>query len=168
MCTVYLRGLVCNYQASWHQTLSYFGVQSTGKLVGRAPASPTQKCLIARMNGPDLVDKLPRVLLGIRTAPKHNLQCSSAELVYGGPLSVPGDFLPSHSRSSPKAAFLSGLRNHIIQQLTSTLMSLDTEQHPYVPSELFECQYVFVRKGSRRPLLVLTYESSFKVKKKKN
>ena len=117
------------------------------------------------MNGPDLVDKLPRVLLGIRTAPKHNLQCSSAELVYGSPLSVPGDFLPSHSRSSPKAAFLSGLRNHI-QQLTPTLMPRDTEQHPYVPSEHFECQYFFVRKESRRPLLVLTYEGSFKVKKK--
>ena len=58
------------------------------------------------MKGPDWVDKCPRVLLGIVVAPKGDLQCSSAELVYGGPLSVPGDFLPSHSDNFPNAAFL--------------------------------------------------------------
>ena len=43
-------------------------------------------------------------------------------------------------------------------------MSRHTEQHPYVPSELLKCQYVFVRKGPRRPPLVTPYEGPFKVK----
>ena len=115
------------------------------------------------MNGPDWVDELPWVLSVIRTAPKDDLHCSSAELVYGGPLSVPGDFLPSHSRNSRNAAFLSRLRNHI-QQLTPTPMSFHTEQHPYVPSKLFKCQYVFVQKGPRRPPLVPSNEGPFKIK----
>ncbi|KAI0241039.1 hypothetical protein LSAT2_002963, partial [Lamellibrachia satsuma] len=44
--------------------------------------------------GLNWLDELPWVLLGIRTAPKEDLGCSSAELVYGAPLTVPGDFIP--------------------------------------------------------------------------
>ena len=40
------------------------------------------------------VDRLPWVMLGIRTAPKEDLQASS-ELVYGQPLRVPGNFIPT-------------------------------------------------------------------------
>ena len=65
-----------------------------------------KSAIIARMKGPDWVDECPWVLLGIGAAPKDDLQCSSAELVYGGPISVPGDFLPSHSDNFPNAAFL--------------------------------------------------------------
>ena len=48
--------------------------------------------LKARLTGPNWNDELPWVLLGIRTAPKEDLQSSSAELVYGEPLTVPGSF----------------------------------------------------------------------------
>ena len=41
---------------------------------------------------PSWLDVLPWVLLGIRTAPKEDLRTSSAELIYGAPLTVPGDF----------------------------------------------------------------------------
>ena len=57
---------------------------------------------------PRLVAELPRVLLGIRTAPNEDLNCSSSELVYGTPLSVPGNFWPSTAAtsSSPESEFL--------------------------------------------------------------
>ncbi|KAJ8409897.1 hypothetical protein AAFF_G00209380 [Aldrovandia affinis] len=42
-------------------------------------------------------DRLPWVLLGIRTTPKEDLQSSSVELVYRQPLRVPGDFIPNAS-----------------------------------------------------------------------
>jgi hypothetical protein len=38
-------------------------------------------------------EALPLVLLGIRTTFKADLQASSAELVYGEPLRIPGEFL---------------------------------------------------------------------------
>ena len=41
--------------------------------------------LRARLTGPQWAQVLPWVLLGIRTAPKEDLGCSSAELVYGTP-----------------------------------------------------------------------------------
>jgi len=41
------------------------------------------------------VDKLPWVMLGLRCAPKEDLQSSLAELVYGQTLRVPGEFIPA-------------------------------------------------------------------------
>ncbi|XP_072115699.1 uncharacterized protein [Mobula birostris] len=54
-----------------------------------------KSALMAHLEGPNWVDKLPWVLLGIRTAPKEDLHISSAELVYGAPLVVPGEFIPA-------------------------------------------------------------------------
>ena len=52
-----------------------------------------KSALRVRLTGPNWIDELPWVLLGIRTVPKEDLRTSSAELVYGAPLTVPGDFV---------------------------------------------------------------------------
>ena len=49
--------------------------------------------LKARLTDANWMDALPWVLLGIRTAPKEDLNTSSAELVYGAPLTVLGEFV---------------------------------------------------------------------------
>ena len=70
--------------------------------------------LCARLIGPKLLDELPWVLLGIRTAPKEDLDTSSAELIYSSPLTVPGDFLISTPSAAPSDhIFLSALRAKI-------------------------------------------------------
>ena len=51
--------------------------------------------LKSRLRDANWSDELPWVMLGIRSAPKGDLGCSSAELVYGSPLTVPGEFLRS-------------------------------------------------------------------------
>ena len=73
-----------------HRTTSYHP-QANG-LVERFHRS-MKASLRARLKGPDWINELPWVLLGLRTAPKEDLDTSSAELVYGAPLTVPGDFL---------------------------------------------------------------------------
>ena len=50
--------------------------------------------LITRLTGANWVDELPWVLFGIRTTPKEDINFSTAELVYGSPLTVSGDFIP--------------------------------------------------------------------------
>ncbi|KAK3789011.1 hypothetical protein RRG08_036149 [Elysia crispata] len=45
--------------------------------------------LKARLTGPNWVEELPWVLLGLRTTPKEDLGYSSAELVYVEPLTIP-------------------------------------------------------------------------------
>nr|CAB3249677.1 uncharacterized protein zf(cchc)-26 [Phallusia mammillata] len=65
-----------------------------------------KSALMARLTGPNWVDELPWVMLGIRTAPKEDLQASSAELVYGSAITVPGDFFrQEHHEPSPKRFF---------------------------------------------------------------
>ena len=57
-----------------------------------------KSALRARLTGPNWTQELPWVLLGVRTAPKEDLGCSSAEMVYSAPLTVPGDFIQYRSQ----------------------------------------------------------------------
>jgi hypothetical protein len=53
--------------------------------------------LRASLKDGDWVDEQPWVRLGLWCAPKEDLQSSSAELVYGQALRVPGDLIPNAS-----------------------------------------------------------------------
>ena len=58
------------------------------------------RTLKARLTGPNWVEELPWVLLGLRTTPKEDLGYSSAEHVYGEPLTIPGELVPPKSAKS--------------------------------------------------------------------
>jgi len=47
------------------------------------------------LNDSSWIDRLLWVVLGLRTAPKEDLHSLSAELVYGQPLRLPGEFVPN-------------------------------------------------------------------------
>ena len=64
------------------------------------------------------------MLLGIRTAPKEELGCSSAEVVYGTPLTAPGDFLPGMADTHDDTSLC-------LRQLRDQVRSL-VYSHPYL------------------------------------
>jgi hypothetical protein len=119
--------------------------------------------LKCRLSGPNWIDELPWVLLGLRTAPKEDLRSSSAELVYGSPLTVPGDFFPD---SSPRSA-----PQHLKQQRdrVGNLRPIPTTTHggdnitSHVPSALNQAKFVFVRHDARRTPLQTPYDGPFEV-----
>ncbi|XP_062923396.1 uncharacterized protein LOC134356391 [Mobula hypostoma] len=116
---------------------------------------------MARLEGPNWVDELPWVLLGIRTAPKEDLHSSSAELVYGAPLVVPGEFIPApRGQEEEPTAVLDRLRERL-----GNLAPIPTSQHGQsptcVPEDLQNC--LFVRRGGHRAPLQRPYEGPFKV-----
>lgn len=141
-----------------HRTTSYHP-QANG-LVERFHRS-MKASLRARLKGPDWINELPWVLLGLRTAPKEDLDTSSAELVYGAPLTVPGDFLANPTSVPSPASLLSGVRDKV-----RNLVPLPTSRHgnfpPSVPPELSHSKFVFVRRGFKSPLHC-PYEGPFKV-----
>ena len=119
--------------------------------------------LLARLKDSNWVDALPCKLLhvGIRSTPKENLKCSSAELVYGTPLKVPGDvFFPSISTSSSDNLFLSRLKEKIAD-FRSQQMSRHSKNIASVPKSLSTCEFVFVRRGAYRRPLARSYDGHF-------
>jgi hypothetical protein len=55
----------------------------------------------------------PLVLLDIRSSFKADLQASSAELVYGEPLRIPGEFLTQIAHTVEPAHLITHLRQHM-------------------------------------------------------
>ena len=107
-----------------------------------------KSALRARLTSPSWTQELPWVLLGIRTAPKEDLGCSSAEMVYGAPLTVPGDFIPNHSISDNNPR-LQRLRDQV-----RSLVPVPTSQHGAVPTsvprDLQQAKFVFIRRDAHR------------------
>ncbi|XP_072898585.1 nephronectin a isoform X1 [Hemitrygon akajei] len=89
-----------------------------------------KSALMARLRGANWADKLPWVLLGIRTVPKDDLHASSAGLVYGVPLVVPGEFIPApRGQEEEPAAVLGRLRERL-----GDLSPIPTSQHGQNPT----------------------------------
>ena len=121
-----------------------------------------KSALRARLTGPNWIDELPWVLLGIRTAPKEDLHTSSAELVYGAPLTVPGDFVASPNSTASPGTLLRTLHDKV-----QGFMPVPTSHHGTQTSSvspiLHSSQYVFVRRDCHRSPLERPYEGPFKV-----
>ena len=117
---------------------------------------------MARLTGPDWIDELPWGLLGIRTVPKEDLECSSAEMVYGAPLTVPGDFLPRGQGTDDVAHFLPRLRETVRKLEPRPPVPHGTKPSS-VPTALAGSRFVFVRRDSHHPPLTPPYEGPYKV-----
>ena len=103
------------------------------------------------------------MLLGIRTVPKEELGCSSAEVVYCTPLTVPGDFLPSMADTHDDISLcLRQLRDHV-----RSLIAIPTSCHGTMPSSvpqtLQQAKFVFICRDAHRKPLQRPYEGPFKV-----
>ncbi len=117
-----------------------------------------KEALRARLAGADWPQHLPWVLLGLWAAPRENSGISAAELVYGCPLSLPGQFLSA--AEPPPASFVS--------QLPSSLpcVSDQTGCSPPAappPQELRTASFVYVRSPPLSPGLAPAYRGPYRV-----
>ena len=117
--------------------------------------------LMARCSGPDWKAQLPWVLLGIRTTPKEGLNVSSAEMVFGEALSVPGEFFPPTLEAANDPA-LAELRRTVAQYRPCIQTYKDrTKQH--LPKSLQTSTHVFVRNDAHRTPLTRPYRGPYQV-----
>ena len=107
---------------------------------------------------------LPMVLLGLRSDIREDGLMSSAELVYGSALRLPGELLPDPSPSSavPQSDFLLDLQASLRGALPLPVLH-HGNQRPHRPSLLDSAQFVYVRVDAVRPPLVRPYEGPYRV-----
>ena len=125
--------------------------------------------LKARLCSPHWMDKLPIVLLGIRSVWKEDMGCSSADLVFGTALHIPGEFFQSTvsvqgvpTDSVPPTEFL----RHLQETMHSALPPPPKfhGQHPtYTPSNLAATGFVYVRRDTHRGPLQRPYTGPFRI-----
>ena len=116
--------------------------------------------LRSRLAGVDWVAHLPWVLLGLRSAPKEDSGLSSAELLYGTPLTLPGELL-SVPEAAPRAV-VDYLR-HVAPTSIPTRPLTYSEAVSKPLQRLQEANFVFVRKGEAGQPLSPLYTGPYKV-----
>ena len=90
-------------------------------------------------------ESLPLVLLGIRTAVKEDLKCSTAEMVYGITLRLPGELFvstPSNTVSDP-LSYVDTLKD-IMNQLQFQKPRSSPSNPTFIHKDLTDCTHVFV------------------------
>ena len=92
------------------------------------------------------VESLPLVLLGIRSTFKEDLKSSSAELLYGEPLRLPGEFFhPSEDKTIDLTDYVDRIRK-FAKDLRPTVASRHgVQRSPFVHKDLATSSHVFVR-----------------------
>lgn len=109
---------------------------------------------------------LPFVLLGIRTSFKDDLQCSSAELVYGEPLRLPGDFFDCSVDKCITDVTDFSVR---IRSFANKLQPVPFKHHSAINKKIFvykdlsTCSHVFLREDALRGSLQPAYTGPYEV-----
>ncbi|XP_052128576.1 uncharacterized protein LOC127750579 [Frankliniella occidentalis] len=109
--------------------------------------------------GTSWIAALPLVLLGIRSAFRPDLNASSAELVYGQPLRLPGEMIaPSNSpeRYEDVSDLVVRLRRKMAE-LRPVPGSSHAKPHQFVFQDLDSCSHVFLRDDAVRKRLQQPY-----------
>jgi hypothetical protein len=95
--------------------------------------------------------------MGVRSAFKEDLQTSSAELVYGEPLRLPGEFFqPSTDATTDLTDFTARLRN-ITQKLQPVPTSRHGQKKTFMFKDLASSTHVFLREDAVRGALKPAY-----------
>lgn len=121
------------------------------------------KSAIMCHNKSNWANTLPIVLLGIRTALREDLRASTAELLYGTSLRLPGEFFtPTNNVDEATTDFVQKLKTY-----TSKLKPQQPSHHckrpTFIHKDLRDSDHVFVRKDAVKASLQPPYEGPFQV-----
>ena len=106
---------------------------------------------------------LPSVLLGMRCAWRADLEATSADLVYGEPLRLPGEFLAETAATTQSpTGLVQDLRLHF-RELRPRPPNRHGEKRTFVFQDLSTTKYVFVRRGGVQGILQTPYDGPFPV-----
>ncbi len=121
-----------------------------------------------RCNSIDWPTALPIVSYGLRTATIGDSTVTSAELVYGRTLRIPGEFCENGPEIKDETAYLAQLRNTIRKyrptQINHHLVA-NFDKKTYINKNLFSCVSVYVRTYKVKLPQQAPYDGPYKVLK---
>ena len=118
-----------------------------------------KEALKARNAGAAWPSHLPWVLLGLRAAPKEDSNISSAEILYGAPLVLPGQL--SGIPEAPAEVFHTRVRAAPPFINARPLPALEPKEA--IPDSLQNASFVYVLRGGANPPLKSAYSGPFSV-----
>lgn len=111
-------------------------------------------------------EALPLVLLGIRSSFKEDIKTSSAELVYGEPLRLPGEFLDHKVGKCSDTTDITEFSARI-RAFANNIQPVPTSHHSvkkvFVYQNLSTCSHVFLREDALRSALQPAYTGPYEV-----
>ncbi len=118
-----------------------------------------KESLRAQLAGADWPDHLPWLLLGLHAAPQEDSGISAAKLVYGSPMSLPGQFLPT-AKPPPLSS---------VRQLQSSVHCVAdrpgcSAPPPPLPAALRAAKFVYVRSLPLSPSLSPVYCGPYQIR----
>ena len=110
------------------------------------------------------IETLPLALLSIRTSVKEDLQTSTAELLYGTTLRLPGEFFSKSftEGTTDPTSFVARLRDSM-RDLHPPLVRPHPHRNVHISKDLSSCTHVFVRIDKVRKPLQAPYDGPYKV-----
>lgn len=122
-----------------------------------------KSALKAASNAKNWTINLPWVLLGIRTAVKEDFGCSSAQILYGQALRLPGEFVAEQIPPEISNDIADQIRQNILASSPNNVKRKMFQKNIYVPQKLMTCSHVFLREEIKKGQLNPPYRGPFKV-----
>lgn len=110
-------------------------------------------------------DRLPLVLLGLRSAFREDSRCSAADLVFGQQLRIPGEFYDSPAQDVNRTEFAKEL-HRMFSDLKAPEGTRHSKERVFMNPRLKNCSHVFVRIDAVKRPLQQPYEGPYEVVKR--
>ena len=124
--------------------------------------------LKAKLKNNNWVDLLPLVLLGLRTAPKEDLNYSSAKLVYGTTLRLPGEFFDQQTKYTDQSDYIKELRETFKLIRPTQTSCHGNKPGKSLPTLLTTCGFIFIRNDAHRSPFQKVYDGPYRVIERKD
>lgn len=156
--------------ALWTSLMGVFGIKPIHTTSYHPPANgivermhrQLKTSLKTRLSNQVWMEQLPIVLLGMRAALKEDIGCSSAELVFGTLLRLPGELWISENDNVDPLS-LAGELCKTFSKIQPTSTKNHGKPSFYVPRNLSDATQVFVRHNVHRAPLQRPYDGPFRV-----